>query len=211
MKFYVTALLALMLSACSSFNPVKSVVITTVEVGAQVTEYPQVAASDMAVETTAPTAAVNVLPLPEPEPIATVPLIDERDLQCLTRNAYFEARGEGVHGIAAVTHVVMNRAKSGRFPDSVCGVVYQGKHVNGKPVRFRCQFTWYCDGKADKITDWKAYKFIEETIVKVLTGEIRNPVGSALYYHEKSIRWRYAASFRRVSRVNNHVFYSLRL
>ena len=72
--------------------------------------------------------------------------------RCLSEALYFEARGETVKGQFAVAEVIMNRVKSGRFPGSVCGVIKQG---TGK--KYQCQFTYTCDGHADKIREQGAY------------------------------------------------------
>ena len=66
-------------------------------------------------------------------------------LSCIALNVYFEARSDNMSGQYAVAHVVLNRVASGRWPDDVCSVVHQG-YEKGK---FKCQFTWYCDGKPD--------------------------------------------------------------
>ena len=90
--------------------------------------------------------------LPEPN-------IDSDELECLAKNIYHEARGESREGKVAVANVTLNRVHSARFPDTVCGVVYQAvysrwwleHHNKLVPVRNMCQFSWYCDGKSDRI------------------------------------------------------------
>ena len=66
----------------------------------------------------------------------------QNDLACLAEAVYFEARGTGPAGETAVANVVVNRAKSRKFPNSVCGVVGDG-----------CQFSYRCDGRADVLAD----------------------------------------------------------
>ena len=66
--------------------------------------------------------------------------------KCLAEAVYFEARGEAVRGQIAVAQVVMNRVFSGKYPDTVCGAVYQNKHRH-----FACQFTFACDNNPDVI------------------------------------------------------------
>jgi spore germination cell wall hydrolase CwlJ-like protein len=73
---------------------------------------------------------------------------DARELRCLAEAIYFEARGEPERGQLAVGRVIINRAESGRYPDSICGVVYQNAHK-----RNRCQFSFACDGKPETVTD----------------------------------------------------------
>ena len=67
--------------------------------------------------------------------------------QCLALAMYWEARGEGRHGMIAVGWTILNRAKSENFPATPCVVVYQGGE------RSPCQFSWWCDGKSDQPRD----------------------------------------------------------
>ena len=71
-----------------------------------------------------------------------------KTVKCLTEVIYFEARGEVVRGQMAVAQVVLNRAFSGKYPNTVCGVVYQNAHRH-----LACQFTFACDGIADKVNE----------------------------------------------------------
>ena len=87
------------------------------------------------------------------------------DLVCLAENIYFESRAESIEGKAAVANVTRNRVKDKRWPETYCKVVQQGPLRESwktkltvsttdaiyYPVKNRCQFSWYCDGKADKI------------------------------------------------------------
>ena len=75
---------------------------------------------------------------------------------CLATNLYFEARGEPLAGQLAVGYSVMNRVKSPRYPDTVCGVIYDAQFNSWDPVnpiRHRCQYSWFCDGMSDVPTD----------------------------------------------------------
>ena len=84
-------------------------------------------------------------------PAERLGLFDEKSRakseKCLAEAVYFEARGEAVRGQIAVAQVVMNRAFSGFYPNTVCGVVYQNKHRH-----LACQFTFACDNNPDVIT-----------------------------------------------------------
>ena len=85
--------------------------------------------------------------------------IDVDEMHCLAKNIYFEARGESTKGKIAVANVTMNRVDSPKYPNTICGVVYQAKYSkwwqqhNGSlvPIRNQCQFSWYCDGKTDAL------------------------------------------------------------
>jgi len=107
-----------------------------------------------------------------------IPNSMHQEMMCLAENIYFEARAEGVEGKAAVANTTRNRVKSKSFPNSYCGVVYQGpvreswKTKKQKdladservyyPKKNRCQFSWYCDGKKDVI--WANYERSGESI-----------------------------------------------
>ena len=103
---------------------------------------------------------------------ARIPNSKHREMICLAENIYFEARAEGVEGKAAVANVTRNRVESKDFPNTYCGVVYQGpvreswktkkdpnladKDRVYYPRKNRCQFSWYCDGQKDVI--WANYE-----------------------------------------------------
>ena len=95
-------------------------------------------------ESIAPKGEVNSDNQRAKTPAERLGLFDEKSRakseKCLAEAVYFEARGEAVRGQIAVAQVVMNRAFSGIYPDTVCGVVYQNKHRH-----LACQFTFACD------------------------------------------------------------------
>ena len=79
--------------------------------------------------------------------------IDDHTLNetyCMAQNVYYEARGESLKGKQAVGNVVLNRVNHKKYPNTVCGVVYEAKLWNGKVIRDMCQFAWYCDGVKDE-------------------------------------------------------------
>lgn len=138
----------------------------------------------------------------------------EAQLECLAKNIYHEARSESRTGQRAVAWVTLNRVSDPKFPNTVCGVVYQGRvDANGNPLRHQCQFSWYCDGKSDRIhdhTEWSNAKDIART---VWHNHKKNPdidptMGSTMYHAtwmESFPSW--ARSHAKVVRIDNHVFY----
>ena len=68
------------------------------------------------------------------------------DVDCLVEAIYYEARSEKLIPKIAVANVILQRVKDKRYPSTICGVVHQGKKKNGRMVRNRCQFSYYCDG-----------------------------------------------------------------
>ena len=82
----------------------------------------------------------------------------DKQLVCLAEAIYFESRGEPFTGQLAVGQVILQRVASPSFPDDVCSVVHQGKyHSSGHPVKHKCEFSYWCDGKIEEIDDPVAY------------------------------------------------------
>jgi len=126
---------------------------------------------------------------------------------CLSRAIYHEARGEMDTGQWAVANVIINRALSKRFPSSMCGVVYQ----NADQGRYRCQFTFACDGQQEVIRErqaWaKAGKIAAAAYSEFQRGQRPGVVpGSALYYHTTSVSTNWG--FKQVAQIGSHVFYA---
>ncbi|WIY53012.1 cell wall hydrolase [Devosia sp. YIM 151766] len=131
----------------------------------------------------------------------------ERD--CLAQAIYHEARGESAKGQLAVANVIVNRARSSKFPDSLCGVIYQ----NANRGLYRCQFTFACDGRNDTPGERRAWASSKELAKQVYaefaTGkEIGVLPGSALYYHTRAVAPSWSHTYSRVAAVDSHIFYS---
>lgn len=141
------------------------------------------------------------------------------DVECLAKNIFFEAGTESMSGKLAVGLVTLNRVKSTKYPNDVCGVVTQGPiskwHLenSGKevPLRHRCQFSWYCDGKSDKITPKKResvnFQDSLKAAYKVLSGQYDGLVEDATHYHATYVDpfWRYRLIF--IKQIDRHKFY----
>lgn len=131
--------------------------------------------------------------------------------ECLATNIYFEARNQHPVGQIAVTHVVLNRARDSRFPDTPCAVIKQGRMSDGKVYRNQCQFSWYCDGKrkhVDKEVWNKAYKTAEEAINLYIRG-IDYSKG-ATFYHATYVKPYWAQTKKYVTTIGDHRFYKWR-
>jgi len=129
---------------------------------------------------------------------------------CLATAVYFEARGEPRVGQRAVAHVIMNRVRDPRFPDDVCGVVTEGPRYSWAPdypVRDRCQFSFYCDGKSDEPSDKSAYSLALTVAKRALRGESDDPTEGATDYHAHYVTPAWATAKRRHVRINDHIFY----
>lgn len=162
----------------------------------------------------APTTAVAVAERPVSILEIRAVIIDPEDLKCLAQNIYHEARGEGERGMRAVAHVTVNRVDHDRFPDTVCGVVRQAKYsewwrAQGKlvPLRNRCQFSWYCDGRSDQITNQKAWRKSLRIAEEVLAGHSEDLTQGATHYynpHKANPGW--SQVYARTAQVENHTF-----
>jgi len=134
---------------------------------------------------------------------------NQPSLYCLAENIYFEARAENLAGQFAVADVTLNRVKDTRYPNSICEVVKQGKkHANGQMKRHKCQFSWYCDGRSDKIRDNDSFKRAQ-TIAYMIVHyrKYRGITEGATHYHAEYVSPRWAPELDLVGRIGMHIFY----
>ena len=125
-----------------------------------------------------------------------------KEWSCLTQALYFEARGETLRGIFGVAEVILNRADDPRYPDSVCGVINQGTGA-----KFRCQFTYTCDGRPEVMQDTKARNLVGKVAKLMLDGAPRRLTGGATHYHTKAVRPKWSKVFPRTTTIGYHHFY----
>lgn len=141
---------------------------------------------------------------PAPSEIAMAQLLAER--QCLAEVMYYEARGEGLEGQMAVAEVVFHRMRSGAYPGSICGVVFEG----GQEKR-SCQFSFVCNGDMDRTKNGRAWSEAKLLAAKIMTGAI--PLGDitddATSYHAVSVEPGWAGHLIRTVQIGNHVFYKV--
>lgn len=122
---------------------------------------------------------------------------------CLAKALYFEARGETVKGQFAVAEVILNRVDSGRYPNTVCGVVNQGANDRRKG----CQFSFACDGIADTIREKGAYARVAKIARLMMDGAPRALTGGATHFHTTNVRPGWARRFPNTARIGSHLFY----
>lgn len=134
------------------------------------------------------------------------------ELYCLAENIYHEARGESYEGQLAVANVTLNRVDSKRFPDSICGVTKQsfwvirgGKKI--RPQKYRCQFSWFCDGKPDTIGNYKSWREVYKVAVDAVYGTVEDNTGGATFYHADYVSPGWAKLFKKTVKIGTHIFY----
>jgi hypothetical protein len=128
--------------------------------------------------------------------------IDPRQLRCLSEAIYYEARGETYRGQVAVGEVVMNRVRSRHYPDTICGVVYQGStRATG------CQFTFTCDGSLTKRPRGRGWERAQHIARQVMMGYTRPVTRTATHYHTTAIDPYWSDSLVETTRIGTHIFY----
>ena len=126
-------------------------------------------------------------------------------MQCLAQAIYYEAGGEGEPGQRAVAQVVVNRVRSLAFPNTVCGVVYQGaERVTG------CQFTFTCDGSLARTPSQAGFDRALKVARQALSGKVDDVVGNATHYHANFVVPYWASSLDKVKTIGAHIFYLIR-
>lgn len=129
----------------------------------------------------------------------------ERQLECLAKNVYYEARGEPYEGRIAVAQVTVNRARSGKFPNDVCEVVYQ--KTRGPDDIVICQFSWWCMPhlKSQPISRHEyreSYKIAKNVLIH---GEELPDLQHALFFHAQYVNPRW--NREKVAHIGQHIFY----
>ena len=146
---------------------------------------------------------------------------------CLAQNIFFESSVDNKAGMAAVADVVLNRVKHSYYPNTICEVVYQAKMKESWktkqfpdlddserkyiPVKHRCQFSWYCDGKSDDIPlgseNWVKAQMIAWDIMH--NDGLRGITEGATHYHATYVKpnWASQHNMDLVGRIGLHIFY----
>ena len=122
------------------------------------------------------------------------PVDIDPELRCLAGAVYFESRGESLVGQLAVAHVVLNRAQSGRFPKSLCGVVHQPS-----------QFSFVRGGRMPAVRNAAQWNNAVAIAQIARDGSWKNHAPGALFFHARYVSpgWRKT----RIAQIDNHIFY----
>ncbi len=124
-------------------------------------------------------------------------------ITCLALNVYHEARNETMNGMYAVASVVINRVQDDRWPNNVCAVVKDGYRKDS----YKCQFSWYCDGKSDVPYEDRAWALAVLVADDVLRGNVGDVSLGATNYHANYVKPIWAKNLTRTVSYGSHIFY----
>ena len=148
----------------------------------------------------------------EPVPVKTITakLIDNAEFQareheCLSQAIFYESRSEGKDGQKAVAEVIQNRVHSKHYPNSICGVVFQGAQR-----RTGCQFSFTCDGSMKLAPKGKTWLRANNVAALAMTGGITPITGRATHYHTLDVLPIWSDSLVLTKQIETHKFYRTR-
>lgn len=158
-----------------------------------------------------PEPELSFFPLPQSLPVIDEVNYNDENRKCLSLGVYFEARNQPVKGQLGVAYVTLNRVHDKRFPDTICGVVKQGKYKNGEPARDQCQFSFWCDGVIDipkNMTAWDNARKIANHALDHYTKSYQDVTHGALYYHATYVKPDWSRfNLEHSVTIGNHIFY----
>ena len=120
--------------------------------------------------------------------------LSKKELRCAAENIHFEARNQGFEGQLAVAAVANNRTLDARFPPTLCRVIYQ-----------KGQFSWTDEGHA-KLPDSVLKKYYQVAILA--TDTYNDPTNGALYFHNLSVKPKWARKMEMKRHIKDHKFFS---
>jgi N-acetylmuramoyl-L-alanine amidase len=131
------------------------------------------------------------------------------EFNCLVEALYHEARSENMIPILAVANVILTRVAHSKFPDTICEVVHQGRYWNGHPIRDKCHFSYWCDGRDERYTDMAGLIKVINVAEMSLKGVLVKQTVGATHYHASYVtpQWASNPSFKPLGQLGTHLFY----
>jgi spore germination cell wall hydrolase CwlJ-like protein len=132
------------------------------------------------------------------------------EMGCLVEAIYHEARSEPFTAQLSVANVILERVADDRFPNTICKVVHQGKYNRkGQPIRNRCMFSYWCDGKSEKMRETQALKKVIQVAELAAEGVQVGVTLGATHYHANYVQphWTHSKDFMYVGNMGKHLFY----
>tara|TARA_B110000211_G_C13666906_1_gene372774 strand:- start:107 stop:553 length:447 start_codon:yes stop_codon:yes gene_type:complete len=116
----------------------------------------------------------------------------QTDEDCMAEAIYFEGRSEPIIGQLAIANVILNR-----ITVSVCDTVHD-----------RCQFSYWCDGKLEDMTDIEAKNVAYSVGRLALDGATVGQVEGATHYHANYVNPKWSKDLLFLNQIGVHLFYS---
>lgn len=130
--------------------------------------------------------------------------------KCLVEAIYFEGRSEELIAQLAIANVIIERVRLPNYPNTVCKVVRQGRYYKGNPIRHKCAFSYWCDGKSERMYNKRA----KETAIKVaamaMKGMLVETTLEATHYHTRAVSpyWSRHERLIYLGSLGSHLFYT---
>jgi spore germination cell wall hydrolase CwlJ-like protein len=154
--------------------------------------------------------------IPVEDPAESLDEVDYKEISCLAQNMYFEARNQSDEGLLAVGFVTINRTKEDKFSKTICGVIHEAEFYPRKnkkgidvPIKGKCQFSWYCDGKKDIINDQATWDRVYNLAYHLyLYHDIMTDLTvGATYYQTKESKIKVHRDAVKTVSIQRHVFF----
>lgn len=124
------------------------------------------------------------------------------EINCLSEAIYYEARSESFAGQAAVAEVIMNRVRHRAYPDSICGVVYEGSERSTG-----CQFSFTCDGSMNRQPRGRSWRRAQLVAEHSALGFAQPVTRNATHYHTNAVNPHWSGSLVHTRTIGTHIFY----
>ena len=124
--------------------------------------------------------------------------------ECLANALYYEARGESRAGQMAIAEVIYNRMRSGYYPSTICGIVYEGARLHTG-----CQFSFTCDGEMLRPKSPGPWHRAERLALQIVMGIVKlgDTTLDATSYHATEVQPAWSETMERTVQIGNHIFY----
>lgn len=126
----------------------------------------------------------------------------QRAVRCLTQGIYYEAALESTEGQEAVAQVILNRVRDPNYPNTICGVVFEGAERNTG-----CQFSFTCDGALSQAPVGWAWERARTVALRSLAGHVATKVGTATHYHADYVHPWWSPTLAKITQIGAHIFY----
>lgn len=138
--------------------------------------------------------------------------LSKQELDCLTKNVYFEASNQSIDGQVAIAFVTLNRLNDSRFPRTICGIISQVLPIHQMKygVKKSCQFSWYCTHRfSNPDRESKEWRIATKAAISAhyMHQKGYDITNGATHFHAVHTRPYWACIFKKVAQIDDHVFY----